>query len=198
MSSHESARPWTAAATVYHNIGGILYARGDFATAEGPARKARKISCQLLGEDAPRTMLDATAYAGILERAYGPEHHEVAATLHNLAAVQAVLCQPEAAENHYRRALTIKEKLLDAENPDVALTRNNLGKLLTDLGRPAEAVPLLEAAVAVFAKRLPASHPHLATTRENLRNAIGPGNDMSRPLKPSIPFEPVRPSLSLH
>ena len=72
MSSHESARPWTAAATVYHNIGGILYARGDFATAEGPARKARKISCQLLGEDAPRTMLDATAYAGILERAYGP------------------------------------------------------------------------------------------------------------------------------
>jgi tetratricopeptide (TPR) repeat protein len=180
-----------AAATVYHNIGGIHHARGDFAVAEDPARKAWEISRELLGEDDPRTNLDAAAYAGVLdglerfdesepiyrralavfEQAYGPEHYEVAATLHNLAAVLTAQGQPEAAENHYRRALAIKEKLLGAENPDVALTHNNLGKLLTAQGRLAEAVPLLQTAVVVLAKRLPSSHPHLAAARENLRDA---------------------------
>jgi tetratricopeptide (TPR) repeat protein len=182
-----------ASATVYHNIGGILHARGDFAAAEEPARKAWEISRQLLGEDDPRTMLDAAACAGVLdglerydesepiyrralavfERSYGPEHYEVAATLHNLAAVLAVRGRRQEAEEHYRRALAIKENLLGAGSPDVALTRNNLGKLLTDVGRPGEAVTLLEAAVAVLEDRLAPGHPHLATARQNLRNAIG-------------------------
>jgi len=92
-------------------------------------------------------------------------------TLHNLAAVLAALGQVEEAENHYRRALAIKEKLLGAGNPDVALTRNILGKLLTDMGRPTEALPLLEAAVAALDSRLPPGHPHLSAARGNLRNA---------------------------
>jgi len=79
--------------------------------------------------------------------------------------------QSEEAENHYRRALAIKEKLLGAASPDVALTRNNLGKLLTNMGRSAEAVPLLEAAVVALETRLPPGHPHLSAARENLRNA---------------------------
>jgi tetratricopeptide (TPR) repeat protein len=180
-----------AAATVHHNIGGIHHARSDFAAAEEPARKAWEISRRLLGEDDPRAMLDATAYAGVLdglerydesepiyrralaifERAYGPEHYEVAATLHNLAAVRAARGQLEEAENHYRRALAIKEKQLGAQSPDVALTRNNLGRLLADAGRPGEAVSLLEAAVAVLESRLAPGHPHLSAARRNLRNA---------------------------
>ncbi len=183
-----------ASATIHHNIGGILHARGDFAPAEEPARKAWEISRRLLGEDDPQTMLDAAAYAAVLdglerydesepiyrralavfERAHGPEHYEVAATLHNLAAVLAARGHCQDAEEHYRRALAIKEKLLGAGSPDVALTRNNLGKLLTDRGRPAEALPLLEAAVAVLESRLPPGHPHLSIARENLRNANRP------------------------
>jgi tetratricopeptide (TPR) repeat protein len=181
-----------ASATIHHNIGGIFHARGDFAAAEEPARKAWEISRQLLGEDDPRTMIDAVAYAAVLdgleryddseaiyrrahaifEQAYSPEHYEVAATLHNLAAVLAARSHCQEAEQHYRRSLAIKEKLLGAGSPDVALTRNNLGKLLTDMGRPAEGHPLLEAAVAVLEDRLPSGHPHLSTARENLRNAI--------------------------
>lgn len=180
-----------ASANIYHNIGGILHARGDFAAAEEPAGKAWEISQQLLGEDDPHTMLDAAAYAGVLdglerynesepiyrralvifERAYGPEHYEVAVTLHNLAAVLAARGNCQGAEAHYRRALAIKENLLGADNPDVALTRNNLGKLLTEMGRPAEAVTLLEAAVAVLEDRLASGHPHLSAARGNLRNA---------------------------
>jgi tetratricopeptide (TPR) repeat protein len=180
-----------ATATVYHNIGGILHARGNFVAAEEPARKAWEISRQRLGEDDPRTMLDATAYAavldglerydqsepiyrralGIFEQAYGRDHYEVAATLHNLAAVLAARGQCPEAEACYRRALAIKEELLGVASPDAALTRNNLGKLLTGMGRSGEAVPLLTAAVAVLEARLLPSHPHLAVARENLRNA---------------------------
>ena len=181
-----------ASATVYHNIGGILHAGGNFAAAEEPARKAWEISRRMLGEADPRTMLDAAAYAGVLdglerydesepiyrralaifEQGYGPEHYEIAATLHNLAAVLAATGRPAEAENSYRRALAIKEKLLGPDNPDVALTRNNLGKLLASLGRMIEAGPLLQAAVAVLAKRHSSSHPHLCAARENLRNSV--------------------------
>ena len=180
-----------ASGAVYHNIGGILHARGDFVAAEEPARKAWEISRQWLGEDDPRTMLDAAAYAGVLdglerydesepiyrralaifEQAYGPGHYEVAATLHNLAAVLAAGGHHQEAERHYQLALAIKEMLLGTESPDVALTCNNLGRLLTDLGRPGEAVPLLEAAVAILDHRLGPDHPHLSAAAENLRNA---------------------------
>ena len=181
-----------ARASIDHNIGGILHARGDFAAAEEPARKAWEISRKLLGEDDPRTMLDAAAYAGVLdgleryeesaviyrraldvcEKAYGPQHCEVAAILHNLAAVLAIRGDYEEAEQQYRRALAIKEKRLGAESPDAALTRHNLGKLLCRTGRAAEGVPLLERAVMVLERRLTAGHPHLILARENLQNAI--------------------------
>ena len=181
-----------ACATIYHNIGGILHAQGNFAAAEEPARKAWDISRRLLGEDDPRTMLDAAAYAAVLdglgryqeseliyraahrlfEKTYGPEHYEVAANLHNLAAVLASQGDYQEAEEHYRRALAIKERLLGAESPDAALTRHNLGNILNRTGRVAEAVPLLESAVAVLERRLTPGHPHLVLARENLQDAI--------------------------
>src|SRR5207245_402477 len=93
-----------AAAVIYHNVGGILHAQGNFAAAEEPARKAWDISRRLLGEDDPRTVLDAAAYAAVLdglerydeieqiyrralrtfEKTHGPQHYEVASNLHNL------------------------------------------------------------------------------------------------------------------
>jgi tetratricopeptide (TPR) repeat protein len=181
-----------ARATIYHNIGGILHAQGNFSAAEEPARKAWEISRKLLGEDDPHTMLDAAAYAGVLdgleryeeseriyrraleifEKTYGPQHYEVAANLHNLAAVVAARGDSAEAEQYYRRALAIKEKLLGPESPDVALTRHNLGNLLRLAGRGAEAVPLLESAVGVLDKRLTPGHPHLILARENLQKAI--------------------------
>lgn len=181
-----------ACATIHHNIGGILHAQGNFAAAEEPGQKAWDISRRLLGEDDPRTMLDAAAYAAILdglgrykeseriyrraleifEKTYGPQHYEVGANLHNLAALLAAQGDCQEAEEHYRRALAIKERLLGAESPDAALTRHNLGNLLNRTGRAAEAVPLLESAVAVLEKGLTPGHPHLILARENMQDAI--------------------------
>ena len=181
-----------AASVVLHNIGGVLHSQGDYVAAEEPARKAWEISRQHLGEDDPRTMLDAAAYAAILdglerydesepiylralavfERAFGPEHYEVAANLHNLAAVLAARGRRAEAEQHYRRALAIKHKVLGGDSPDAALTRNNLGRLLREAGQPDEAVPLLQAAVAILEQRLAPEHPHLTSARRNLQEAL--------------------------
>jgi len=187
-----------SSAVVYHNIGGILHARGDFTSAEAPARKAWDISRQLLGEGDPRTVRDAVAYAAVLdglerydeseriyrtalavfERVYGPTHVECAALLHNLATLLDVRGHRLESEHCHRRALEIKETVVGAESPDVALTRNNLGRLLIDTGRQAEARPLLEAAVRVLEHRLPPDHPHVRAARENLRRAQS-GSDLA-------------------
>lgn len=180
-----------AAITVYHNMGGILFSKGDFAAAKPFAEKAWELSKRLLGESDSRTMSDGTAYAAILdglgrydeseaiyrralvvfEESFGPVHYEVAQTLHNLGAVLVATGNYQEAEENYRRALAIKERFLDADSPDVALTRCNLGSLLNALGRRSESVPLLKNAVAVLEGRLTPVHPQLALARENLRKA---------------------------
>jgi tetratricopeptide (TPR) repeat protein len=181
-----------ASSVIYHNIGGILHAKGDFTTAEPPGRKAWEISRRLLGEDAPQTLFDATAYAAILDglqrydeseaiyrrallifqKTFGPEHYEVASNLHNLAAVLCARGDLDQAEKLYRRALAIKEKRLGEDSPDAALTLNNLGALLTRAGRPEEAAGLLQRAVTVLYDRVAPDHPHLALARANLESAL--------------------------
>jgi tetratricopeptide (TPR) repeat protein len=145
-----------------------------------------------LGEDDPRTLFDAVAYAAILdglqrydeseaiyrralvifEKTFGPEHYEVASNLHNLAAVVCARGDLDQAEKLYRRALTIKEKLLGAESPDAALTRNNLGALLNRKGCPREAAAMLQIAVEILQDRLAPDHPHLVFARANQESAL--------------------------
>jgi tetratricopeptide (TPR) repeat protein len=181
-----------ASSIIYHNIGGIFHSKGDFASAEQPGRRAWEISRRLLGEDNPGTLFDAVAYAGILDglqrygeseaiyrralaifdRTFGPEHYEVAANLHNLAAVLCVRGDLDQAEQLYRRALAIKENLLGAGSPDAALTLNNLGALLNRTGRPEEAAGLLGRAVTVLQHQVAPDHPHLALARANLESAL--------------------------
>src|SRR5207253_6561760 len=102
----------------------------------------------------------------VFEECFGPVHYEVAATLHNLAAVLVTKRNYQEAEENYRRALSIKERLLGADSPDVALTCSNLGSLLTVLGRRSESVPLLKSAIAILENRLTPAHPELALARD--------------------------------
>src|SRR5215469_1200364 len=177
---------------IYHNLGGILFAKGDLAAAEGFARRSWEISKKQWGEEDIRTMADAVAYAaildglehhtesetiyrralGIYQTTLGTEHYEIAAVLHNIAALLAACNRCDEAEQHYRRALAIKEKLLGSDSPDVALTSNNLGRLLTDTGRPGEAVPLLTSAVTILEKSLLPEHPQRCAASENLQIAL--------------------------
>ena len=181
-----------AAAAVYHNIGGLLHAKGDCISAEPPARRAWDIACAVRGEDHVDTMLHAAAYASVLdglgrhsessalydaalavfERHYGSEHPEVAAVLHNRAAAFAACGHLDAAERDYRRALVIKERTAGSDAPDAALTRQNLGRLLCETGRSVEGLPLVRSALDALAARLPADHPYVIAARTNLAQAL--------------------------
>lgn len=175
-------------AILYHNIGGIFHASGDFTAAEEPGRRAWEISRRFLGEDNLQTIIDAEAYAAILDglerfeeselihrhaldflrRECVPEHHEIAAVLHNLAATVASQGRLEEAERYYRQALSIRDKLFGEDSADAALTRNNIGAILNTSGRYMEAENLLSKALTCLARQLPAGHPHLVTVENHL------------------------------
>jgi len=75
----------------------------------------------------------------IREKALGPEHPDVAASLNNLAALYDAQGQYAEAEPLYQRALAIWEKALGPEHPDVDTGLENYAALLQKLGRSDEA-----------------------------------------------------------
>jgi Tfp pilus assembly protein PilF len=58
----------------------------------------------------------------IEEHAYGPDHPEVAITLHNLGIVWRQLGEPGKARELYERALPIEERAYGPDHPEVAIT----------------------------------------------------------------------------
>jgi tetratricopeptide (TPR) repeat protein len=78
----------------------------------------------------------------IREASYGPDHPEVATTLHNLAWTLRKLGRPAQAQPLAERALRIREASYGPDHPWVATTLYNLARTLRELGRPAQAQPL--------------------------------------------------------
>ena len=174
-------------AAILHNIGGLDHARGRFASAEEPARRAWEIHRDLLGEEHPATLADAVAYAGVLdglsryaesrpiyeralrvyEQTFGPDHYEIAATLHNLAFVEYAEGNLARATELARGAYSIKAKLRGESHPDTALSAMNLASLLPP-EQAQEARILLRQALAVFEAALASDHPHTAHCRRLL------------------------------
>lgn len=177
----------TTLATLFHNLGGLEHARGEYARGEAPARRSVELRERALGPDHPAVAADLGALAAIVdalgrhaeaeamyrraleifERVYGPAHYEIAITLNNLAGVHHAAGRHDEAEALYRRALAIKEGLLGGEHPDVAMTQNNLALLLGALGRRDEAAQLYERALRTFAGRLERGHPKIRACLEN-------------------------------
>lgn len=143
----EHGREHISTASLYHNLGGLEHARGDFVAGEEPARKAWEIRANALGSHHPDALADAVAYAGVLdglerydesekiyrealveyEKIYPAEHYEIAALLNNLGNVCYAREKFDQAEQCFQRALHIQQKILGAQHPDVALSYNNLG-----------------------------------------------------------------------
>src|SRR5439155_1361242 len=77
----------------------------------------------------------------IRERAFGPDHPDVARSLNNLANVLGSTGDYAGARRLQERALAILEKALGPDHPDVAKSLNNLGRLLLATGDYAGARP---------------------------------------------------------
>ena len=91
----------------------------------------------------------------------------MAVTCNNLAALSYAKGDETEADRLYRRALTIKEKVLGPEHPDVAMTLNNLAVLYKAAGNYAEAEPLYQRAITIFEAALGPNHPKVITCRQN-------------------------------
>ncbi len=71
------------------------------------------------------------------------------------------------AEQIYKRALAIKEKVLGPDHPDVAMTLNNLVVLYKSQGKYTEAEPLYRRTLSIFEKALGPTHPNVTICLEN-------------------------------
>src|SRR5262249_59730025 len=90
------------ATSLYHNLGGLEHAQGRFAEGEPFARKSVELRRLVHGDNHPDVAADVAALAAlfdgqgkydeaemlydhalsVFERFYGPEHFEIAVTLH--------------------------------------------------------------------------------------------------------------------
>ena len=65
----------------------------------------------------------------VAEQTVGPDHPDVATSLHNLAGLYLAQGDYAKAEPLHKRSLAIKEKALGPDHPDVAMGLNNLAWL---------------------------------------------------------------------
>jgi len=167
-------------ATLLHNLGGLAHARGDFAAAEDPARRAAEMRARMKGVDHVDTAADIAAYAAVLdglgryaesrplyaramdvfEKHYGRRHYEIAVNLHNLANVEWNTGDRDKARALFEEALSIKREVLGSDHPDTALTQYNFAMLLEELGEAERSRSLFQEARAVFEQWLGADHPN--------------------------------------
>src|SRR5262245_1679565 len=104
----------------------------------------------------------------INERIFGPDHHNVAATLGRLALLNAIKGEYAKAEALFQRSLLIKEKAFGPDHPDVASSLNNFAVLYMETAEYTKAEPLYRRALSIKEKTLGPDHPEVAIALNNL------------------------------
>jgi CHAT domain-containing protein/Tfp pilus assembly protein PilF len=135
-------------------------------------KEAERLHAQVM------TALDAGKYddalplaqrvLAIRDKALGPDHPDVAASLGNLGAVYQGKGEYGQAEPLYQRALAISEKALGPDHLEVATCLNNLAGLYHAKGEHGRAEPLYQRALAISERALGPDHPEVATSLNNL------------------------------
>jgi CHAT domain-containing protein/Tfp pilus assembly protein PilF len=105
---------------------------------------------------------------GIRERILGPEHPDVASTLHTLANIYYYKGTYAKAEQLFLRSLAIREKVLGSEHLEVARSLNNLAIIYRNTGEYAKVEPLHQRSLAIREKALGPEHLDVGQTLENL------------------------------
>lgn len=103
-----------------------------------------------------------------LEKKFGPDNRDVAASLSNLALLYGNQGRDAEAEPLGKRALAILEKVHGLDSSEVAASLNNLAALYQRQERYADAEPLFKRALAIRERALPPGHPDLAQSLNNL------------------------------
>ena len=107
--------------------GAVLPAAGEIGQGTAVAQRGSYLTAELFLKRA----------IAVDEKAHGPDHPGLAATLDKLATLYQATGRHGAAEPLLKRAVAIDEKALGPEHPDLAGRLNNLAVLYWATGRPA-------------------------------------------------------------
>lgn len=169
-------------ATIYHNLGGMMHARGDWAAAEELARRGLSLRLAAAEQRPDAVVADMIALAAILEGTGKYDEaaeccrealarlqalpddmartlaSEFAVALNNLGSMEARQGRYDKATALLERALGVKRRLLAPDHPDVALSMHNLASVWMRRGEPTRALPLFTESHAIFLRRLGEAH----------------------------------------
>jgi len=178
-------------ATLYHNLGGIEFVRGNLEQAERWARRGVRVRCDVHGPNHIAVVYDLGALAPILiqrglraearellgsvlarlRRDLGDSHYEVSVVLTNLGALDAAEQRWMDARHHLSDAARIKRSVLGPDSPELVRTLANLSMAAERTGDLALARRSRDEARRIAADSLPPSHP----LRDQLEAAAWPG-----------------------
>jgi CHAT domain-containing protein/Tfp pilus assembly protein PilF len=113
-------------------------------------------------------LLLAERALAIWEKTLGPDHRDVADSLHALASLYDDKSDYVKAEPLNLRALAIREKTLGLDHPDVAKTLNNLAWIYGVREDYAKAESFYRRALAIQENALGKNHPEVASTLNDL------------------------------
>ncbi len=125
-----------------------------------------------------RALLDQRQYAealnvaeeaiSVAEVTFGPEHPNVARSLHNVAILLLAQGRLAEAESLFKRVLTIYENALEPAHPVFVTPLHNLAFLYGRQGRYGEAETLAKRALTIQENALGAEHPRVAELLKTL------------------------------
>jgi len=96
------------------------------------------------------------------------ESQEAAKLLNGAGCYLRIRVRFNEAEIFLKRALDIREKILDGNHPDIAKSLNSIAGLYVDQGKYAEAEPLYKRALDIRENVLEQDHPDIAKSLHNL------------------------------
>ena len=182
------ARDHPDTASIYHDLGLLYEAKGEYAKAEPLVERALSITRKTLGPKHPDTATDLITLALLYEaeRKYaqaepllkqalqirrevlGPEHPDTASSLDALGNFYVAAGEYAIAEPLLEQVLPIRQKVLGPKHPDTATSMRNLAVLYTALGEYAKAEPLLEKPLQIRREVLGPEHWETAESIGNL------------------------------
>jgi tetratricopeptide (TPR) repeat protein len=128
-----------------NQLGKFLYARAAYAQAESFYEQALAIQ----------------------EKALGPNHPDVGASLSNMASLYCAQGRYDEAEPLYEQALAIQEKALGPNHSDVGAILSSLASLYRAKGQYHEAERLFEQALMIQIKTLGPNHLNVGASLKN-------------------------------
>ncbi|HUU46892.1 MAG TPA: FxSxx-COOH system tetratricopeptide repeat protein [Acidobacteriota bacterium] len=114
-----------------------------------------------------------------VEKAYGPDHPDVATAINNMGEVLRDFGDPADAMLHCKRALAIDEKAYGPDHPDVGRDVNNLGLALLALDDLPGAKECLDRALVIIEKAQGPDHPMLAAVVINVGEVLRRSGDLA-------------------